>query len=86
MRLYRPSWERRVIARARAGTRLTTLESALIVRLFIKNQMLFTIAPGISKHGLEQLTSVIHFDEQKNGIRNEFLYGSIYSVIEILYK
>ena len=24
----------------------------------------FTIAPGISNHGLEQLTSVTHFDEQ----------------------
>ena len=36
----------------------------LIVRLFIKNQLLFTIAPGISNHGLEQFTSVTHFDEQ----------------------
>ena len=36
----------------------------LIVWLFIKNQLLFTIAPGISYHGLEQLTSVAHFDEQ----------------------
>ena len=36
----------------------------LIVRLFIKNQLLFTIAPGISNHGLEQLTRVSHFDEQ----------------------
>ena len=58
----RPSWERRAIARA--GTRLTTLGSAIIVRLFIKYQLLFTIAPGISNHGLEQLTNVTHFDEQ----------------------
>ena len=39
-------------------------EVRLIVHLFIKNQLLFTIAPGISNHGLEQLTSVTHFDEQ----------------------
>ena len=39
-------------------------EVRLIVRLFIKNQLLFTIAPGISNHGLEQLTSVTHFAEQ----------------------
>ena len=61
----RPSWERRAITRARAGTRLATLGSAiLIVRLFIKNHLLFTIAPGISNLGLGQLTSVTHFDEQ----------------------
>ena len=39
-------------------------EVRLIVRLFIKNQLLFTIAPGISNHGLEELTSVTNFDEQ----------------------
>ena len=60
-------------------------EVRLIVRLFIKSQLLFTIAPGISNHGLEQLTSVTHCDEQ-NMEKNEFLYGSIYSVVEILYK
>ena len=37
-------------------------EVRLIV--FINNQLLSTIAPGISNHGLEQLTSVTHFDEQ----------------------
>ena len=48
-----------------AGTRPTTLGS-MINRMPIhkKNQLLFTIAPGISNHGLEQLTSVTHFDEQ----------------------
>ena len=35
-----------------------------IIRLLIKNQLLFTIAPGITNHGLEELTSVNHFDEQ----------------------
>ena len=35
-------------------------EVRLLVRLFIKNQLLFTIAPGISNHGLEQLTSATH--------------------------
>ena len=39
-------------------------EVRLIVRLFIKNQLLFTIVPGISNNGLEQLASVAHFDEQ----------------------
>ena len=39
-------------------------EVRLIVRLFMKNQLLFTIAPEISNHGLEQLTSVTHFDER----------------------
>ena len=39
-------------------------EVQLILRLFIKNQFLFTIAPGISNHGLEQFTSVTHFNEQ----------------------
>ena len=39
-------------------------EVRLIVRLFIKNQLLFTIAPGISSHGVEQWTSVTQFDEQ----------------------
>ena len=39
-------------------------EVRLIVRLFIVNQLFFTIAPGISNHGLEKLTVVTHFDEQ----------------------
>ena len=39
-------------------------EVRLIARLFINNQLLFTIAPRISNHELEQLTSVTHFDEQ----------------------
>ena len=39
-------------------------EVRLIVHLFIKNQLLFTIVPGISNHGLEQLTNITHFDEQ----------------------
>ena len=38
-------------------------EVRLIVRLFIKNQLLFTVAPGICNHRSEQLTSVTHFDE-----------------------
>ena len=37
-------------------------EVRLIARLFIKNQLLFTKAPGVSNHGVEQLTSVTHFD------------------------
>ena len=60
----RPLWERHVIACARAGTRLTTLGSAINHTPIHKNQLLFTIVPGISNHGLEQSTSVTHFDEQ----------------------
>ena len=45
-------------------------EVQLIIPLFIKNQLLFTIVPGISNHGLEQLTSVTHFDEQNFCNRN----------------
>ena len=58
----RPSLERQAIAHG-AGTCLTKLGSVIIC-LFIKNKLLFTIAPGIGNHGLEQLTSVTHFDEQ----------------------
>ena len=60
----RPFWERRAIAPARAGTASQHWEVRLIVHLFVKNQLLFTIAPGINNHGLEQLTSVTRFDEQ----------------------
>ena len=54
-----------MIAHAHAGTCLTTLGNASNhMPIHRKNLLLFTIVPGISNHGLEQLTSVTHFDEQ----------------------
>ena len=53
-----------MLMQASLGNASRHWEVRLIVRLFIKDQLLFTIAPGISNHGLEQVKSVTHFDEQ----------------------
>ena len=62
-----------MIAHAHAGTHLTTLGSAInCTPIHEKSQLLFTIVPGISNRGLEQLTSATHFDEQNMELEMSF--------------